>query len=475
MSIKHKIKTLALGTLTTLLPGQVNAQQIEENQKNPVEIHNSPNMTDDVEEKNTIILNSAIYDPETKSYGFDLSNGGCINIMEDSLSYESYLNDLQEKHNKIYSRPTKYITDSISIYEGIKDMLGLESKSEKGALAVFIDDENTIKMICHTLEDKDKAIALLMKKNKRLSKNAAEMFIERRYKEWTANAEVIRLHEESHRDDWKKGLMEPNLPLKYMISLSCLTEIKGFMVAAAQGWKDVQEKNDASLLVLGGGMHKNYLLDGLRHKTYSGSWQEFIGKCVFDEWLYAYTSMDDKKNDGYMARYREFYEDYTREITAHQQTILENHIADNPKAKIEYYRRVSEMFKDVRGLGDMRGVIDPDFKLSKNLQAMLQNKKDTGLMSLTANSQSTAEAYDRIGEFFRVVKEADADEIRTNEENEKIANKINELKNRNSITQKAPQWSEYLASMKKQESSQVRPNMRILAQQNNPKDNGGRK
>jgi hypothetical protein len=247
------------------------------------------------------------------------------------------------------------------------------------------------------------------------------------------------------------------------------------MVAAAQGWQDVQEEKDESLLVLGGGMHKKSLLYGLRHQLYSGSWQEFIGEHVFDDWIRVYKRMDDEKNDGYMARYREFYEDHIREIIYHRQSIMENHIADNSEAKTEYYRRVSEMFKDVRGLGDMRGVIDPDFDFSEKLQTMLQNKKNTGLMSLTANSQSTAEAYDRIGEFLKVVKEADADEIRTDAENEKIANKINELKNRNSVTQKAPQWSEYLASVKKQEYSQARQKIHILAQQNNSKDDGSRK
>lgn len=384
---------------------------------------------------------------------------GAVVFEGDSVSYDAYIDyvkDLQKKHNELYGRPTHYVTDTVSIYDGIRDQLGLRSKSAingaSQALAAFRPGKNTIELLWHTMQDRDKAVELVMQHGK-VTRDKAEHIVDTEYKEWTENIDAVKAHEESHRDDYQKGLMEPDLPLKYMLALNCLTEIKGNMVSAAVSLKNVRAENDPSLLFLSGNMHPEKLADDLLKHNYTGSWREYVGKFVYNDWLDTYKMLDDRYNAGYMAGYREEFGSSSG--LSQKEQMIRFHIADNPEARREYYRRVSEMFKNVRGLGDMRGVIEADFeqRLSLGLQQMLKEKRVSGLQLITENSRTTEEAYERVSELFKTVKKAGYDKERTEKEKRLIEDKIRELKNRKTVSGEGENWAGYLAGIRKQEKS----------------------
>ena len=101
-------------------------------------------------------------------------------------------------------------------------------------------------------------------------------------------------------------------------------------------------------------------------------------------------------------------------------------LTDSQALDNEYYKTVDKMFKNVPGLGDVRGCVKPDFELNEELQNKIneyigRDKTITDLMNLVVSDAENARQANReIREFLRPIQQADKDGVRTSEEQEKI-------------------------------------------------------
>ena len=105
-------------------------------------------------------------------------------------------------------------------------------------------------------------------------------------------------------------------------------------------------------------------------------------------------------------------------------------VVDNELNTKEYYRRVDIMFKDT-ALGDVRSVINPDFKLgagtlteTKTEALNGMSKAEEFIFLLTDNASTVEEATERVKKVLDIVRIADEDGIRTEREQKRIDRRI---------------------------------------------------
>ena len=362
------------------------------------------------------------YDPSVNTYGVETANSAFIvfpNDMDYDKIAETYLAEQAER----FSKPTEYTTDSI----GINDVL-----QEGGcSVAEFSSAENRITIHNVTMEGKKEAVDLIMKRTN-CSEHEADSLINMFYKQMINSdfVESVRTHEESHRDDFEKNLFMPNIPAKYLAKLHCLTEVKATMTQAGRALE--QYNNDGHMshfAPINCDVDTTLLQKDLAEHTFKETSQQHIGKFIFDKWMEAYNVEDSPysiqiatiTDDSYFISHNSF---------------IGNHIEDTKEAHQEYLRRVNEMFKDVKYLGDMRSVINPDFELNPQLSKDCSHFINSGFAPLTKNSQTNKEAYDRIAGLLAVVRDCDIDGVRTPQEQKLINRTINELHQKSQKSEK---------------------------------------
>lgn len=105
-------------------------------------------------------------------------------------------------------------------------------------------------------------------------------------------------------------------------------------------------------------------------------------------------------------------------------------VVENELNTQEYYRRVDMAFKDT-ALGDVRSVINPDFRLgagtlteTKEDVVNSMSKAEEFIFLLTADAATVEEATENIKKILDVVKTADEDGVRTVREQKRIDKRI---------------------------------------------------
>ena len=353
------------------------------------------------------------YNSEDDTYGIETANSSFM-LFQDELDYnkiaEIYLAEQAER----FSKPTEYISDSISINDVLQ---------EGGcAVAEYSFAENCITTHHITMQDKDKAIELVMSKTNR-TEQEADSLVNLMYQELTDSdfIESVRDHEESHKDDFEKNLFIPNIPSKYLARLHCLTEIKATMTQAGRALEQYNKDGKLShFAAVNCEVDTAFLQKELADHTFNEPQKQHTGRYIFDKWLETYNIENTP------------YSEHIAIITANSYETIESsfvsaHIEDTKEAHQEYLRRVDEMFKDVKYLGDMRGVINPDFELNPQLAKDSNYFIDSGFAPLTKNSETNDEAYGRIAGLLAVVRDCDMDGVRTPQEQKLINKTINEL------------------------------------------------
>lgn len=353
------------------------------------------------------------YDPSANTFGVETANSAFI-VFPNEMNYEGISETYLAEQAERYSKPTEYLTDSI----GINDVL-----QEGGcSVAEFSSEGNSITIHKVTMNGKEEAVALVMKKTN-CSEHEADSLINMFYKEMTNSdfVESVRTHEESHRDDFEKNLFMPNIPAKYLAKLHCLTEVKATMTQAGRALEQYNDDGRMSHFApINCDVDTTLLQKDLAGSTFNESPQQHVGKFIFDKWMETYNVEDSP------------YSTQIANITdgsyfISKSSFIGNHIEDTEEAHQEYLRRVDEMFKDVKYLGDMRGVINPNFELNPQLSKDCSHFIDNGFAPLTKNSQTNKEAYDRINGLLAVVRDCDMDGVRTPQEQTLINQAINEL------------------------------------------------
>ncbi len=363
--------------------------------------------------------------------------------MED-LDYDAIAKIYREEHEKIFSKPLKYIDTTVSI----KDFTIVTEDRVKPIYGGYNEYENTILIPHYTLEGKDELADSIVKVC-HYSKEQADSLVMAMYNT-VNNKESIdhtMLHEKTHHDDYEKGYFIPDLPLEYMYKLHMLKEIKANMTEGGMSLQDYEKDGKVSHFCW-----MNHEVDTLELQkklpevSDAETRKEVVGEYFFNKWLeeynvensvYTYQSMDMIWGGG---------------VPVQQFFLMENINDDNKEFRQEYLRRVNEMFSDVYGLGDMRGVINPDFELNSQLSMQVDMMKTGGLKDLTKNSSTIAESYQRLEGLLKVVRDCDADGVRTQEEQDLINKTILNLR------EKAEQEGE------KTQESQESSNQTLLLQ-----------
>ncbi len=338
-------------------------------------------------------------------------NGGTIISAED-MDYDAIAKIYREEHEKLFSQPLKYIDTTVSI----KDFTIVTEDRVKPIYGGYMEYENAILIPHYTLEGKDELADSIVKVCN-YSKEQADSLVMAMYN--TVNNEEsiehTKLHEKTHHDDYEKGYFVPDLPLEYMYKLHMLKEIKANMTEGGLSLEDYEK--DGKLSHFGWINHEVDTLElqkRLSKEDDATERKDIVGEYFFNKWLeeynvensvYTYQTMDMIWGGG---------------LPVQQFFLMENMNDDSEGFRQEYLRRVNDMFSDVYGLGDMRGVINPDFELNPQLQMQVESMKDGGLKDLTKNSSTIAEGYQRIAGLLSVVRDCDADGVRTQEEQDLI-------------------------------------------------------
>lgn len=343
------------------------------------------------------------------------SNNFSSLFMEEGTNYNKITERYMAEQANRFSKPTEFVHDSIGM-----DIVLMEGGC---SVANFSYEDNIITMYHVTLDGKDRAVKQLMDFGG-IDEHVADSLVTMLYKEMT-NPEFVasvQAHEESHRDDFEKNLFVPNLPPQYMARLHMLTEVKASMTQAGMALEQFKQDGSTSHFApVNLEVDTLSLQKDLARENLTVSPEKHVGQYIFRKWMDSYNVPDSP------------YSLETANILPNDYSYIEadligSYIEDTPESHQEYLRRVDEMFKDVKYLGDMRGVINPEFQLNEQLLQDISSHQDKGFGIITQNSVTNEEAYQRVASLLAVVRDCDIDGVRTPQEQKLINQTIMALR-----------------------------------------------
>lgn len=327
-------------------------------------------------------------------------------VLEGPLNYDEIAKKYKEENKKIFSEPVKYVSETRGL-----DYFCSQAESINPVYGEYSHEDNTITIYQYSLKGKKKLVDEIMKVRNYPREKADSLVMtiydESHDSDWIASCKE---HEKAHYSDCLKGLMIPNLPGYHMNHLDCMTEIHGTMAQAAFALEQYEKDGKLShfapvnLEVDTLDLQRQLLKESNPEKR-----KKLVGKYIFDKWLDTWNVEGSAYSNG---------------IVASRVPVVYYLDPNNLEFRKEYLRRANEMFADVGYLGDMRDVINPDFELNPQLQV----EKKAFINDITQNSSTVAEAYDRIARILTVVRDCDADAVRTKEEQDFINQVILDMK-----------------------------------------------
>ncbi|MBR1756259.1 MAG: hypothetical protein IJ738_01675 [Alphaproteobacteria bacterium] len=352
-----------------------------------------------------------VYDAKQNAYILKQAGKPATLITEQDFNPE-YFNDefLEEKLDK-FSETIQTENVSIDFATALK---------EKGALNLMAYSDNTLYIYHYNLPDDKREYCLdLLQQEYGLTPQQAEQTLNLYTSEDTAMRMSQIEHELTHfEDDKKYGNQQYDLPPKYMAKLNMLTEIKANMVQASfaldmyEATGDLKYFNTLSI-------DTSALQAALKENPNMENRKKFVAKYVYNKWLETYNKNDTKYSD-------QAYLFSTPKIHNYPLWALE----DNPQTRARYNERVDAMFENIFGLGDVRDIVNPDFELNEQLKKYLEDENilsNKYLRAIMTKDAHNASEYSRnLLEFLGIVKEIDADGIRTPEEQKRLSQYIKE-------------------------------------------------
>ena len=317
--------------------------------------------------------------------------------------YDKWQENYKYMHDLLFSQKTKFITVK-------RDLLTCIQNGDVFFCANY--KANTVTLYVYTTkpEDYEKCIHLMQKEYDLSAEDAQKV-----YQNMTNPDRLSYLeHEMGHfADDKKSTFTKYDLPPEYMARLNMITEIHANMEQAGLALDMYKATGDLkyfdNLLV-----DTEEIKEALRKNPNMENPEKFISQHVLKKWLEKYNKEDSAYDmQAYLCSSPDFYPYPLWALT------------DNPEAQAEYNRRVNKMFKYVAGLGDVTQYVDLDFKLNEPLKTNLQNENvvqnnEYLRAMLTQDAHNAREYSQNLLKFLGLVKEVDADGIRTPEEQERL-------------------------------------------------------
>lgn len=374
------------------------AQMQEQNQATSVE-----NINDTASDNLNVNIS---YDADEKKYMLQSENG-TVEISHEELKYGKQKAEYDMSQMKKFIRPTKEVNISVNLDRGSLqfDKKGNENKyaglqMPVGVLEAYVPQLNGIINVNYEGANRKKNLqdALMQEKE--------------------AMGESLKAHELSHRDDDRIGAMGLiNKSPVHAAKINMLSEIKANMVEAGIALQEFRETgsldgfdkiSNADLSSIKKELEENPNAENIEQKIAAQTYTSWLERHNKEGAIYsnqAFTAVIATNRDSYSAAGK----------------LTDSQALDN-----EYYKTVDKMFKDVPGLGDVRGCVKPDFALNEELQNKIneyigRDKTVTDLMNLVVSGAENARQANReIKEFLKPIQKADKDGIRTPEEQKKI-------------------------------------------------------
>lgn len=324
-------------------------------------------------------------------------------------NYDEWQKSYKYMHDLLFSQKTKFKTVEEDLLTCMQNGEGLPYANYKA---------NTVTVYVYTTkpEDYEKCIHLMQEKYGFSAEDAKKV-----YQNLTNPDRLSYLeHEMGHlADDKKSTFAKYDLPPEYMARLNMMTEIHANMEQAGLAFDMYKATGDLKYF-------DNLLVDmedikkALQKNPNMENPEKFISQHVLKKWLEKYNKEDsDYDMQAYLSSSPDFY---PYPLWA---------LADNPEALKEYNNRVNKMFKYVAGLGDVTQYVNPDFELNESLKKNLESENvvqnNEYLRAIMTKDAHNASEYSRnLLEFLGIVKEIDADGIRTPEEQKRLSQYIKE-------------------------------------------------
>ena len=327
----------------------------------------------------------------------------CTDFFLEELDYDNMMNKWQQYHDSVHAQPVKFNMIQVSAEYYLRD-----------AKARYIAASNEVFIRIPTEKRKSAAIKRLMQNtDKKLSRAEADSIVGDIIK-MGQDKEFIRIlaeHELSHAEDWEKGFFKPDISLKRFTQLNVLTEIKASMTEAGLALQYYKETGNLSHFA-----YVNPKVDtlALQNDLRAGKGKEnpelYVAKYMFDKWLEKYNHPGTE----YM---------YQLSVCASipEEKLLQN-IADSPEVYREYLRRVRLMFADVKGLGNVNQIINPDFELHPQLLQQINEYTNGGFMPLMPH-RSAREDLENIKALLLIVRDIDQQSRHRSPEEQEAVNK----------------------------------------------------
>lgn len=327
----------------------------------------------------------------------------CTDFFLEELDYDGVINRWQQHHDSVHAQPVKFNIIQVSAEYYLRD-----------AKARYIAADNEVFIRVPTEKRKSAAIKRLRQNtDEKLSRAEADSIISAIIK-MGQNKDFIRIlaeHELSHAEDWENGIFKPDISLKRFTQLSALTEIKASMTEAGLALQFYKETGDLSHFA-----YVNPKVDtlALQNDLRTGKGKEnpelYVAKYMFDKWLEKYNHPGTE----YM---------YQLSVCASipEGKLLQN-IADSPEIYREYLQRVRLMFANIKGLGNVNQIINPDFELHPQLLQQINEYTNGGFMPLMPH-RSAREDLENIKSLLLIVRDIDQQSRHRSSEEQETVNK----------------------------------------------------
>lgn len=363
------------------------------------------------------------YNPDNDT--FSASNGGQVfTLTADELNPEKIRENYEQTYNEAFSHETIYHKKNVTLDQALSDD-GCE-------FAHYNDADNSVQLNYVTEEGKDKAVQMIVDMFG-MSKNEATKAVEDIYKEMQSPdfQKSILAHELSHRDDHQNKIFAPDISFEHLTRLQMLTEVKATMTQAGLALEHYQKTGDMShfkfpnLTEMTQDIKKlQRTLELPQYKNNPKKQKELVGQYTFQCWMREFN-----KPDSQYSAIAPMQAGVT--LMLNNGDVMAEYLRDTDKSVAEYQARVTKMFSNITGLGDMTKCINPDFKLNEQLSADITRHLDYGFNDLMSDSPTFNDAGKKMLQLLELIKDADKDGTRTKAEQKAINQAILAMKKDN--------------------------------------------
>lgn len=345
-----------------------------------------------------------VYEPENDK--FLLKQDGLYDrgIFKDFTDYDSWAEKLQKQREDKYSHETSINFKEIELKEYLQEggYLYVARQTTDNKIDVF---QYNVKP-----EEREECLQLLQGKQYGLSEKEAEkLFDILTTTDITEKLSLIE-HEKAHVNDEKKAkLDQQDLPPYRMAQLEMLTEVHAYMEQAGLALDMFKANGDLKYFDKIN-LDMNGLKTTLAENPKVDNPEGLVASYVFKQF------MDEHNKEG------STYSDQAYSLANPSSAASDYRVwsyVDNDANTQEYHNRVSAMFENVGGLGDVRPYINPDFELHTELKEKLMGNGivNKNFLAVMANNADNPKQYSQnLDELLQKVKEIDADGVRTAEE-----------------------------------------------------------